>query len=291
MATNKLNREMSIQRLGVEETLWEDIYHRLLRWSWGRFFALILLVYLSIDLIFALLYFAVPGCVANIPNGDFLSNFAFSVQTMSTLGYGYFYPQTPYSHLIVTVESAIGLFSTALLTGLVFAKFARPSARVVFSDKIVWGKMNGGEVLSVRLGNVRTNQVFEGTAKMTLLRDETSAEGERLRRLINLKLVRHETPLFALSWTLFHQIDSSSPFYGMTPEKLHQENWEVIVTFSGLDQDVGQTIVAHSMYNTKMIVPAKKFADMITTGDGVRTIDFSKLHDIELEPERKPIDA
>lgn len=281
MTKKSLNREIRVRRLGVEETALQDIYHRLLRLTWPRFFAIVLLFYLSLDLIFAILYYLAPGSVANIPSGDFWSNFAFSVQTLGTIGYGHLYPQTPYAHFLVTIESATGLFATALLTGLVFAKFARPSARVVFSDKILLTKSNGADALTLRLGNIRTNQVYEGRAQMTLLRDETTAEGERLRRLVDLKLVRNQTPLFTLSWTLFHMIDESSPFYGMSIEQIHGTNWEVVVTFNGLDQDMGQMIVSHTMYNSKRIVPARKFADMIHLDKDTRIIDFSKLNEIE----------
>lgn len=93
--------------------------------------------------------------------------------------------------------------------------------------------------------------------------------------------MRNHSPLFTLSWTLFHIIDEASPFYGLTLAEIQDKNWEVVVTFNGLDQDMGQTIVAHSMYNSKMIVQARKFADMIRLEDNTRIIDFSKLHEIE----------
>ncbi len=180
-------------------------------------------------------------------------------------------------------EAAAGMFSTALLTGLVFAKFARPAARVVFSEKILWTMHNGKPVLSFRLGNIRANQVFEGRAKMTLLRDETTKEGEKIRRLLDLKLLRDETPLFSLSWTVFHFIDEESPFHGVTPEEMKRLGWEIYVTFIGLDQDMAQYIVAHSTYTADHIVRARKFVDMIHLdgAGGVRVIDYSKLHEIE----------
>jgi len=212
---------------------------------------------------------------------DYWTNFAFSVQTFSTIGYGNIYPITAYGNFLVTIEAAVSLISTALLTGLIFSKFSLPSARIVFSSNMLWTTQNGEPVLSVRLGNVRANQVFDGRAKMTLLRDETSAEGERLRRLVDMKLTRNQTPLFALSWTLFHPIDSTSPIYGVTPEDIQKSGWEVIVTFVGLDQDMGQTIAAHSTYRGEHIIRARKFADMIDFVDNTRVIDFSKLHQIE----------
>ncbi len=275
------NREITVKRIGVDESFWKDIYHRLLRLSWPRFFLAIFAIYLSLDLIFAFLFYLSPGSIANVQHDDFFSYFSFSVQTMATIGYGYFYPQTHMAHLLVTIESSLGLICTALLTGLVFAKFARPSARIIFSEKALWTKQNGEDVLTLRLGNIRTNQVFQGEARMTLLRDEITTEGEKLRRLVDLKLQRNLTPMFSLSWTLFHKIDQESPLWGKSPEWMKENKWEFFVTFSGLDQDMSQTIVAHSMYSGDAIVRAHKFADMITSDGQVRTIDFSKFNDIQ----------
>jgi inward rectifier potassium channel len=278
------NHPLRVQRVGVDESVLEDIYHRMLQLSWTRFCGLILLTYLLLNLIFALLIFAAPGSVANIGPHDFFSCFAFSVQTFSTIGYGFFNPLTPYAHLIVTIEAAFSLLTTALLTGMVFAKFSRPNSRVVFTENILWTTFNGKTALEVRLGNIRANRVFEGRAKMTLLRDEVTAEGERLRRLVDLKLLRSETSLFALSWTLYHLIDEASPLYGMTPEEMTKLDWEINVIFVGLDQDLSQHIASYTQYHSRQIVRARKFSDMIfyNSNTGVRTIDFSKLHEVEV---------
>src|SRR5262249_5139434 len=157
-----------------------------------RFFFVLTAAYLIMNLVFACLYFLLPGSVANIAPTDFISDFAFSVQTMATIGYGYMYPQTVAAHFLVMIESWIGMCFVAVLTGLVFVKFARPSARMVFSENILWTAQNGKSMLALRLGNIRTNRVFEGRAQLTLLRDETTAEGERIRRMIDLKLTRKE---------------------------------------------------------------------------------------------------
>lgn len=279
----KAQRQIQARRIGLEENWWEDVYHRLLRMPWLRFFRWTVLIYFSINIAFALLYSVFPGCIANIAAHDYFSYFAFSVQTFSTVGYGYFYPITIWAHMLVTLETATGLFTTALLTGLVFAKFARPGARIAFSESIVKTTYNGQSVLTLRLGNMRTNQVYEGQARMTLLRDEVSQEGEKLRRLTDLKLVRDSTPLFALSWTLYHAVDETSPFYGMSIDDIRAKNWDVFITFIGIDQDTNQTVVSHSTYSAeKHIVEAKKFADMIVQHpDGLRVIDFARLNDIE----------
>ena len=275
------NWELKVRRKGVEESLWVDMYHRLLTLSWIKFFLLSTFVILVLDFVFALGFYFLPGSVANINPGDFLSNFAFSVQTMATIGYGYFYPQTTQAHFLVTLESTIGMFATALLTGLIFAKFARPSARIVFSDNLLLTKQNKQDVLTMRLGNVRANQVYEGQAKLTLLRDEMTEEGEKIRRLVDLKLLRKETPIFALSWTLFHIIDESSPLKGVDMNTMASQNWEFIVTFIGVDQDMAQSIVAHRIFKASDVIQAKKFADMIQYDQDTRVIDFSKINLIE----------
>ncbi len=275
------NKSLNARRLGVEEKWWTDLYHRLLRQSGPRFFAAFLLVFLGINTLFAALYAAFPHSIANAGNHDFFSCFAFSVQTLSTIGYGYFYPLTATAHALVTVESATGMFFNAVLTGLVFAKFARPSARIVFSNHALYTAQNGQPILTLRLGNMRTNRVFEGKAKLHLLRDEVSSEGERLRRIFDLALVRHETPVFALSWTLIHPITEQSPLWGVNPEEFHEKGWDLIVTFVGIDQDMAQTITASKTYSGAHVVRARKFVDMIHLDEGVRVIDFSKLHQIE----------
>lgn len=275
------NRNMQIRRVGVEETLWTDLYHRMMRLTWPRFFLLVFFCFITINLFFATLFAISPGSLSDGGKSDFWTYFAFSVETFSTIGYGNIYPVSAYGNLIVTIEAGASLILTALLTGLIFSKFSRPSARIVFSQNILWTSQNGQPVLSVRLGNIRANQVFDGRARMTLLRDETTAEGERIRRMVDMKLMRNATPLFALSWTLFHPIDDSSPLFGMTHEQVVNAGWDIIVTFVGLDQDMAQTIAAHSIFHGEHVVRARKFVDMIRTEDGVRNVDFSKLHEIE----------
>lgn len=161
-----------------------------------------------------------------------------------------------------------------------FSKFSRPSARVVFSDKIISTTINKVPSLVLRVANVRVNSIYEGRAELSLLRSEITSEGEQIRRIISLKLIRETTPLFSLSWTLMHTIDETSPFYKMSIDEIHQSNWEVIATFSGLDQDLGQSIVAHSVFTSRMIISAKKFEDMIQVENGIRTIDFTHLNKV-----------
>jgi inward rectifier potassium channel len=277
------NRAMQIRRIGIEESLWEDAFHRLLRISWKRFFAITTGFYFLLNLIFAALFALRPGDIANIQAGDFLSYYAFSIQTMATVGYGFFNPQTPYAHVLVTIECIVGMFFTALLTGLLFAKFSRAPARIVFSENVLYTTFNGKPALELRLGNIRANRVFEGRATLTALKDEVSTEGEKLRRLYDLKLMRANTPVFTLSWTLYHVIDEESPVYGISLEEMIKNRWELIASFVGIDQDISQSVVANTIYRADHIVRARKFVDMIQIeDDGRRVIDYSKIHEIDV---------
>jgi inward rectifier potassium channel len=277
------NREIAIKRTGSDEVFWGDLYHRFLRLSWLAFFGYLLMSYFLVNLFFAMIYNFFPGCIAHIEGGDLFSCFAFSVQTLSTVGYGFFYPQSTAAHVIVTAESAVGMFFTAVLTGLIFAKFARPSARILFSSCALLTKRNGKPALILRLCNTRGNRVFEGRARLSLLRDEVTSEGERFRRFHDLKIVSSSSPVFSLTWTLIHLIDEDSPLAILTPEQMAQEGSEFHVMFSGLDQDMSQTITASTNYSAESIIRAKKFADMIHLEGRVRVIDYSKLHDVILE--------
>lgn len=277
------HQTLAVRRVGVDESPWQDLYHRLSRLTWPRFFGVLLLVFFVMNAVFAELYYLSPGSIANIPPKAWFSNLAFSIQTMSTIGYGYFYPQSATGHFLVTCEAVIGICFTAILTGLVFAKFSRPGSRIAFSQNAILAKQNKQDILSLRLGNVRTNRVYEGRATLALLRDEVTAEGEKIRRIVDLKLLRSETPLFTLSWTLVHVIDESSPLFRVSIEHMQKEGWELVVTFIGIDQDLSQNVIGHTLYSADRIVRARKFRDMIEREGATRVIDFSKLHDIEVE--------
>lgn len=282
MAANRQSDVFRARQINTEVSLWRDVYHRLSRMTWPRFLLLMAALYLGANFIFALIFWALPGAIANVQGDDFLAYFSFSVQTISTVGYGYYYPQTPAAHVVMIIEQVVGLFFTASLTGVVFAKFSAPLARVVFSDKILLTTQNAQPILTLRLGNCRTNRVYEGRARMTLLRDEVTTEGERIRRMVDMKLMRSETPLFYLSWTLFHPVDQDSPLKGITPERFRELGWTIHVYFMGLDEDLGRTIVAHHAYSGAAMVQARKFVDMISVAeDGVRVIDYGKLNEIE----------
>jgi inward rectifier potassium channel len=269
-----------IMGLGAWHSYWRDPYHLLLTIPWTGFFALVVATYISVNVIFALLYLAQPGSVANAPSGSFLDMFFFSVQTLATIGYGAMYPKTPYANTIVTIEALVGIIGTAVITGLAFARFSRPTARVVFSEVAVITPFDGVPMLMFRSANQRRNQILEAQMQVYLLRDEITSEGQFLRRFYDLRLLRHRTPSFTLSWTAMHPIDEESPLFGMTPELLRQKQVSIVASLSGIDETVMQTIHARHNYSAQDILWNHRLVDIFhDSDDGHRYMDFSQFHE------------
>ena len=204
--------------LGTETARHRDLYAWFLTLSWRAVLALLAGAYIVINLLFALLYLAEPGSIVNARPGSFADAFFFSVQTMATIGYGSLAPATLFANLVVTAETVVGLLSFALITGLLFTRFSRPSARVLFSDVAVIAPFDGMPALMFRMANARRNNILQAEVRVTLLRREVSGDGSEMQRQRDLKLVRHQSSFFGLSWTVVHPIDETSPLYGETPE-------------------------------------------------------------------------
>ncbi len=268
--------------LGLRRPWFGDLYHRILTIGWASFFAAALAGYIAANIIFALLYLAQPGAIANARPGTFADAFFFSVETISTIGYGQMVPATLYANLVMTAESAVGLLFVALATGLVFARFSRPTARVLFSRVAVIGPHNGQPTLSVRIANVRHNQILAAEVTMTLVRDEISAEGDRRRRFYDLHLTRQRSPVFALTFTVMHEIDRSSPLRDTDADALAAVNAELVVTASGIDETLVARVHARTSYLPHEILWNRRFVDILGwTTDGRRVIDYRRFHDTE----------
>jgi inward rectifier potassium channel len=273
----------AIRSVGQRVSLLEDAYHRVLAMPWSRFFAYATACWLGANLVFGALYAVDPGCVANA--SGFEDSFYFSVQTLATIGYGAMSPATRYGHIVVVVEALIGTLGVALVAGVTFAKFARPTARVLFSDKVVVQLRDGTPHLVFRLANWRGNMVVEGQLRVFVLLTEMTREGETIRRPREVPLVRAHTPLFALTWVPMHRIDEQSLFWGggATIERLRALGAEIYLSFTGLDETIGQTIHARHMYRLDDIVWNARHVDVISFGaDGTRTVDYSVFHDVDV---------
>jgi inward rectifier potassium channel len=280
-----------IRSRGQHVSFFEDLYHRVLAMPWWRFFAYVTASWLGTNLVFAVLYAIEPGCVANAVG--FEDMFYFSVQTLATIGYGAMSPATRYGHLVVVLEALVGTLGVALIVGVMFAKFARPTARVLFSEKVVCTVRDGVPHLVFRLANWRGNMLVEGQLRVLALLIEKTREGDVVRVPRELPLVRDRTALFALTWIPMHRIDEHSPFWGGVAalERLREQKAEIYLAFTGLDETMGQPIHARHMYRLEDIVWNARHADVLTIEeDGTRTIDYASFHDVEVlgEPSALP---
>lgn len=267
-------------RRGTPNALRKDVYFYLMEGSWTRFFIVVVIAYLLINVVFAGLFLLDPKCVSNMQSNSFLEAFAFSVQTMSTIGYGGMAPATPYGHALVTIEAFIGLMGVALATGLLFAKVSRPVSSVLFSNVLVVTQRHGRPNLHFRLGNARGNDIAEASIRVSVAKDEVSPEGHRLRRLYDLKMERDTSPMFVLSWSVFHVIDQDSPLHGLSHADLLEQDVSVIVSMMGHDGTYAQSTHARHLYAPEDFRFGEHFVDVISRLDNGRLlVDYTHFHE------------
>ena len=232
---------------GAPSALRQDLYFFFLEGSWLRLILTWCFLYLMVNVVFAGLYLLEPGSIGGGQEG-FADAFFFSVQTMSTIGYGGLSPATEYADLMVTIEAGVGMLFVALGTGLMFAKASRPQSAVIFADKVVVNEFHGKPTLFLRMGNARGNEVVEARVAVNALISELSPEGTHMRRIRELKLVRSSTPLFVLSFVAMHVIDEDSPLHGMQLDDEADGFLSLIVTLGGHDATYGQQTHARKLY-------------------------------------------
>lgn len=270
------------QRRTLFPPLRSDLYHRLLVMSWRRFLLTMALFYFGLNVIFALIYVSTGGGIANAEPGSFKDAYFFSIQTLSTVGYGSMYPNTFISQSIVSVEIFIGLMCIAVLTGLMYARFSKPTSRVLFSEVAVICPFEGIPTFMFRAANQRDNRILEAQIRVSLMKDEITKEGHQLRRFYDLSLVRSQTPVFGLSWLIMHPIDEKSPFYGKKPEELQEKGIEIWISLTGLDETFSQTIHTRYAYSADNLLWNQRFVDIFSQSEnGQWFIDLGKIHDTQ----------
>ncbi len=272
----------AVLRYGYQAPGWRDFYHWMLTLSWWAFGIGSAGFYLIANLVFAGLYLLQPGSITNARPGSFLDAFFFSVQTFATVGYGVMVPATQYANWVMTVETYAGLIGVAITTGLIFARISRPTARVLFARVAVIAMHEGKPTLMLRLGNERRSQIVDATVTMSVLRSSYTQEGRFMRRFHDLKLMRSKTPIFSISFTAMHVIDEHSVLYGMSAEKMKEEEIELLVTVSGLEESLGSVVHARASFVDSEILIGQRYVDVFgVTEDGRRGIDYSKFNDTE----------
>ncbi|HEX4293810.1 MAG TPA: ion channel [Rhizomicrobium sp.] len=267
---------------GQDRGQYTDVYHAVLRAPWWAFFLGLAGVFLAVNAIFALAYVLDRGGIDHARPGNFWDAFVFSAQTIGSINYSVMVPKSDYVNILVIVEAFTGYLVLALFTGLTFARFSRPFARVVFSKVAVITPFDGTPTLMFRAANQRGNQVLDAAITVTLAREHRTREGMVFRRFEELKLVRARTSLFALSWTIMHPIDEASPLYGVSCQDMVDKQMEVVALLSGADATMAETIYARYSYGPDDIVRDHRFVDVLSvTPKGQRMVDLTRFHDTE----------
>jgi inward rectifier potassium channel len=277
--------ELRYETRGLRVTPLSDLYHFLMRAAWSKLLGAFAVIYCAVNGLFAFAYWlGGPGTVLNARPGSFADDFWFSVQTFATIGYGALSPGSTYANALVTIESFAGMLAMAFGTGILFAKFSRPVARVAFSKNAIVGLRNGQPCLMCRVANRRGTPLLNASLQAHVLMDEVSSEGHRMRRVHELALERSGMPLFILAWTLIHPLDEKSPLAGLSRENVGERVVGLIVSFSGVDDTMVQTVHARRMYSPEDLRFAARFVDMIDNSmPGTLVIDHSQLDELIAE--------
>lgn len=274
------NNGFRILRKNVPRALRKDLYHDLLSMSWKKTLLYFTLFFILINSVFATLYWLEPGSLHNSDN-RWLTCFFFSVQTLGTIGYGFLAPATLMANILVTIEAVLGLISIAIMTGLFFAKFSRPFAKVEFTKNMVITQWDGKKTLIFRMINLRDNRIIDSSVSVTLLRKEPTHQGRDFRRFHDLKLVRSKIPTLTMSINVMHVIDEDSPLYGMTEDSSHAFEGDLIVALIGTDSTFGQTIHSTHMYRAEDLRWNQQFKDMVfVQPDGTREVDYANFNEL-----------
>ena len=244
---------------------YNDLYHDLLKLSWRAFACWFATVVTCINALFGLAYFAMPnsefeGFQHTEGFLHYLDSFFFSVQTLGTVGYGKIAPIGVYANIVATIECYTGLFIIAVMTGLIFARFAKPNSKVIFSHHAVIRTFEGIPCFMFRIANARQNNVTDARVRVYLVMQDVRTG---FREFYDLKLERDYSPIFALSWTIAHDIDTSSALFGLSREELNKRGAEIIVTFSGTDTTLSQEMYSKSSYLADEILINHDFVDVI----------------------------
>ena len=269
-------------KLNAQKFDLRDTYHLVLTLSWPGFAGLIFGIYLLINVVFASLYRLEPHAIAEMAPGSFFDAFFFSVETLATVGYGHMYPETFYGHLITMLEIMVGMFGLAVITGLIFVRFSRPTARMHFSKVAVIAPFDGTPNLMIRVANLRHQAMVEPRFRMILLRSVLTAEGDEVRRFHPLKLEFDHLISFPAVLTVRHRIDKQSPLFGMTPEDFQRLDFHIIASIVGVDTVIVAPVESFGDYNFDQIEWNRRFVEIYDRNkEGEWTVDYARIDETE----------
>ena len=250
--------------------------------SWPQFAAVISGAYLALNVVFAVFYSIGGNCIAEMQPGSFPAAFFFSVQTLATVGYGHMYPTTLYGNILTTVEIMVGMFGLAVITGLIFVRFSRPTARIEFTRNVVIAPFDGRPTLMLRVANLRHHSMADAQFRIMFMRDEQISEGETFRRFYTLKLHFDRLITFPVALTLLHTIDEQSPLHGMTAASLQAADARLVASVVGIETVIQAAVQSQKDYSWRDIRFGERFVEIYTeTGEGRLTVDYGRLHETE----------
>jgi inward rectifier potassium channel len=273
-----------LRKSGVDRYDLKDPYHILVTATWRAFLLGLVTAYIAINLIFATLYMAVPGSVTNVRPGSFADAFFFSIETLATVGYGVFAPHTAYGHVVASTEILCGMAFTAVATGLIFVRFSRPRARILYADSAVITVRNGVPTLMLRIGNGRMTVLTDARAQLSALMREVTLEGAVYRRPRDLILDRPHLPIFALTWTLMHPIDESSPLYGLDEETMQSESVRLFLSIHAHDTALNAEVQDMKDFGPEQVLFHTRYQDAVSFDEQGRTFaDLTRISLVEAD--------
>ncbi|MDR3526227.1 MAG: ion channel [Rhizomicrobium sp.] len=265
---------------GQDRSRWTDFYHAILVMPWPLFLLMLAAFFVALNCAFALLYMVDPNGIEHAEPGNFWDAFRFSVHTIASIGYGVLTPKGTYVNVVVIIEAFVGVLNVALITGAVFSRFSRPTARILFSDIAVITNFDGEPMLMFRAANQRGNQILDANIAVNFAWQQTTREGHTMRRFEELSLVRARSSLFALSWTVMHRLDETSPLYGHTSESLKAVQGEIVAMLSGTDETLAAVIFARHSYRPHEILWRHRFIDILSRqADGQIVVELTHFHE------------
>lgn len=279
----------NVSRTGLDPS-GRNMYQWLINMSWLRFVGLIFGLYIVSNALFALIYMAIGveefiGIDEDNAVGSFMGAFYFSTQTMTTVGYGAISPAGHLASMVAAIEAFIGFSGFALFTGLMYGRFSRPNARLMYSNNALIAPYKEGWSLQFRVVNRRNNVLMEMQARVMIsyLDMETGA-----RKYYSLPLETDFIHFFPLNWTLVHKIDEDSPLDGVTEQDLIERDAEILILLKGFDDTFGQTVHSRYSYRYDEIVFNARFVKAYDTNDQGHTImNIQDIH--KHEPVRQEV--
>lgn len=275
---------------GVQRFNFRDSYHLMLALSWPRFLLTLLCAHAGMNVLFAVLYSLQPGSVANASPGSLLACFFFSIETWATVGYGDMYPATLYGHTISAIEMLISMAFTALMTGLLFVRFARPRAQIRYAENAVIATHRGQQTLMIRVANGRRSLLYNAQAHLNLLLTRVTDQREVVRRIFELRLTRSRLPIFSISWILMHPIDETSPLHGYDKARLAEHDARLLLGIEAHDTTVSAEVVDVKTYDAEHILFGRRYAASVSLdGLGRPLVDLTAVGSTEPDTGPAPV--